>query len=253
MTERPRVLAIGGIDPTGGAGLATDVRMIQARGGLAVAVPACLTVQGRTGLEALEVVSPDLFAAMVGAAIDSGLPSAIKTGLLGDAGVVERVASVLQAPCAAGVPLVVDPVLSVSAGGFAATEAVVEAYLRHLVPLACVVTPNLPEASRLAPEGPESLLSRGCGAVLVTGGHASGDVVEDRLLTSDGEVVLRHPRLAVGVVRGTGCALASALAFGLGHGLEIEDASREAVSALARCLEQTPRSDDDDPAMLVIS
>jgi len=252
VEQRPRVLAIGGIDPTGGAGLTADVRMISARGGEVMAVPACLTVQGPAGLEALEAVQPTLLREMCEAALKERRPTAIKTGLLGTSDVVERVADLLQAPCEAGVPLVVDPVLSVTAGGFSAADALVEAYLRRLLPLAAVVTPNLPEASRLAPDGPESLLSAGCGAVLVKGGHADGDAVEDRLWTVEGETVIRHPRLDVGEVRGTGCALAAALACGLGAGMTVEQASREAVSALARYLERTPRSASGAAAILTI-
>ena len=226
--------------------------MIQARSGVALAVPACLTVQNRSRFDAVQPVSADLFSAMVRAALEDGAVSAIKTGLLGDAAVVEHVAELLREPCDAGVPLVVDPVLAATVGGFAPGDELVEAYLRCLVPLASVVTPNLPEMERLAEQGPQALLALGSAAVLVKGGHGDGDVVEDRLHSQSGEVVFRHPRLAVGPVRGTGCALASAVACGLGAGLGIEEACRGAVATLTRCLGLTSASVDGGPALLAI-
>jgi hydroxymethylpyrimidine/phosphomethylpyrimidine kinase len=229
-----------------------DVRMLQARGATPLAVPACLTVQNRSGCRAVQPVSLDLLTAMVGAALDDGRTAAVKTGLLGSAAAVERVAALLRDVRAAGVPLVVDPVLSATAGGFEAAPDVVEAYLVALVPLATVVTPNLPELARLAGSNPASLLARGAEAVLVKGGHAHHDPVEDRLYTAAGELALRHPRLAVGEVRGTGCALASAVACELGGGAAVAEACRSAVAHLGRCLELTRPAARDGAAMLAV-
>lgn len=252
MADTLRILAIGGIDPSGGAGLGTDARMIQARGGTPLLVPASLTVQNSSGFHRLHPVPADLLAAMVAAAFDEAPVAAVKTGLLGTAAAVEQVAALLVDASASGVPIVVDPVLSASAGGLEADPGVIRAYLAALLPLATLATPNLPEAARLMGEGPRALLTCGVGAVLLKGGHQEGDPVEDRLLWSGGEVVLRHPRLAVGEVRGTGCALAAALACELGRGLDVETACRSAVAIMGRCLEVTSRREDGRAATLTV-
>jgi hydroxymethylpyrimidine/phosphomethylpyrimidine kinase len=162
------------------------------------------------------------------------------------------VADLLREDGRAGVPLVVDPVLSATAGGFEGNQDVIEAYLGALLPMAMVVTPNLPELARLSDVGSSALLARGAGAGLVKDGHGTGDTVEDRLLWSGGEVVLGHPRLEVGEVRGTGCALASALACELGRGRAVDEACRMAVATMGRCLALTPGRSDGGAATLFV-
>ena len=253
MTQSPRILAIGGVDPSGGAGLACDARMIQARGAIPAVVPAVLTVQSNAAFHAWHAVDGDLFASMVHAALEDGHVGAVKTGLLADAATVRRVAELLRGVVAEGVALVVDPVLGATARGLDSGLDVIDAYLGELLPLATIVTPNIPEAQRLAGGDSARLLATQVGAVLIKGGHGGGDVIEDRLSTSSGEVVLRHPRIDVGEVRGTGCALASAIACELAHGAGVEEACRRAVRHMTRCLERTTPAVGGGSAMLAIA
>jgi hydroxymethylpyrimidine/phosphomethylpyrimidine kinase len=207
-------------------------------------------VQDRSGFRELHQVDRPLLAAMIEAALDDGPVAAVKTGLLGAAGTVAAVTEQLRAR-GRGAPVVVDPVLAATAGGLEVDADVVAAYVEALVPLATIVTPNRPEVARLGGE-PQALLALGAAAVLIKGGHGAGDIVEDRLLTADGETVIDHPRLAVGEVRGTGCALASALACELGRGAAIDEACRSAVAVMSRCLEITPPAADGGPSILVV-
>jgi hydroxymethylpyrimidine/phosphomethylpyrimidine kinase len=151
-----------------------------------------------------------------------------------------------------GVPIVVDPVLGATAGGWYASDRLLDVYRNALAPLADLLTPNLEEIERLAPAGPRELLDRGCRAVLVKGGHAAEDPVEDRLWALAGDSVFRHPRLDVGPVHGTGCALATAIACGLARGDGVEVATRAGVTVLHRCLVATTRGRDGHPVPLAI-
>jgi len=235
-----RVLVVGGIDPSGGAGLSADARTLHAHAAMALPVVAALTVQNRFGVRAVEAVRTESLRAAFRAAIDDGPVHAIKTGLLASAEQIEALAQLLG-ELRPRPPLVVDPVLSATAGGHQAPPQVAAAYRRRLVPLATVLTPNLPEAEAiLAGARVDALLAEGCQAVLLKGGHGSGPELTDRLLQRGGELRFSHRRLPVGRVHGTGCALASSLAAGLAHGRTVVAASGDAIGWLQRCLQSLP-------------
>lgn len=236
MTPR-RVLLLGGIDPCGGAGITADVRVLAHHqvDGLPVAL-AC-TVQNRHGFRRLAAVPADLWQQALAAALADGEVHAIKIGLCGEVAQLVDLAAAL-APLIGQVPVVVDPVLSATAGGFAPGSDLVAAYRRDLLPLATVVTPNLPELGALAPAaGSDELLRLGSGAVLLKGGHGGGETVVDRLHHVGGQCDFRHARLPVGPVHGTGCALASALAAQLARGAELDAAAAAAVQFVHACLQ----------------
>lgn len=248
----PRVLVLGGVDPSGGAGLAVDARMVHARGGVPMLVPSCLTVQNRRGMRSAEPVDAALLDAMLGAAVDDGAPDAIKLGMLWDGATAATVARAIASIPPPRPPVVVDPVLSVTAGGWNGNAALVDVYVHELLPVTRVVTPNLPELELLANGDPARILEAGCGAVLVTGGHAEGDVVEDVLWTGGEATRFRHPRIPAGELHGTGCALAAALATGLGAGLDLADACDGALAAVERCIRATEPAADGEVRPLVI-
>jgi hydroxymethylpyrimidine/phosphomethylpyrimidine kinase len=165
---------------------------------------------------------------------------AIKVGMLGNAATVEAVARTL-APLSS-TPIVVDPVLAASSGEALLSEDAIAPLLERLFPLAALVTPNLPEAARLTGLPVDTDEERVAAArrlrgpitaVLLKGGHGAGDELVDLLL--DGETIERftHPR-QTGAMRGTGCALASAVAARLASGEEIADAVRGAVDYVQR-------------------
>jgi hydroxymethylpyrimidine/phosphomethylpyrimidine kinase len=156
---------------------------------------------------------------------------AIKTGMLGDAATVRAVCDVLAAWPA--IPLVVDPVMVAKGGASLLAREALEVLTSRLMPMALIVTPNVPEAEALlgAPIADEaalvraaaSLLRFGARAVLLKGGHLPvGDVV-DALATESGTILFRSPRIATRHTHGTGCTLASGIAAGLAQGMTLTD------------------------------
>lgn len=250
---KPRILAIGGLDPTGGAGIAADARAIAACGGWALPVPACLTVQNRYGFARLEPVDGALLRAMLDAVLQEGRPQAIKIGLVGPIPVVRSLATWLMAHRSRATPVVVDPVLSATAGGYAASDQLAAALRDVLLPAADFVTPNLPELARLAPGGDaRRLLGLGLSGVVVKGGHGEGDVVTDTLVTAQEQVDVEGRRIERGRVHGTGCVFASAFATALAQGMAAPEALRAAHAFVRRCLEATVPASDGLPVPLEI-
>lgn len=242
---RSRVLVIGGLDPSGGAGITADARTLLAHGCDALPVATAITVQNRRGMQKVESVDASLVRDQIRAAVDDGGVRAVKTGLLGSATMVERVADWLARACPE-IPLVVDPVLSATAGGYDAGRDVAAAYRAALAPRASVFTPNLPELAAVAPQGVASLLQEGCEHALVKGGHGDGDELVDELWSVSGRRSFRHARLRVGPVHGTGCALASAVAAGLAREVAVELACERAIAWLQRCLAELPSAECSD-------
>ncbi|RMF69199.1 MAG: bifunctional hydroxymethylpyrimidine kinase/phosphomethylpyrimidine kinase, partial [Alphaproteobacteria bacterium] len=242
----PRVLIIAGLDPSGGAGLAADIRTISALGGHPMPILSAVTVQNTCGVEAVHPLEPALVAAQIRAVCEDIAPDAVKIGMLADPAVVEVVAEAL-APLA-GVPIVVDPVLAAGTGDSLATAPLVPALVTHLLPLAGVVTPNAPELAALTgrPVTTEAeleaaariLLARtGAAAVYAKAGHLSGPVHRDLFMTRDGRrTVHEAPHVTTRAGHGTGCVLASALAWGLGAGLTPEEAARRAHAFVQEAL-----------------
>jgi hydroxymethylpyrimidine/phosphomethylpyrimidine kinase len=231
----PRVLLLGGLDPLGGAGITADAITLALHGVQAAPVPVVLTVQNRRGFVACEPVAAALWQRMVDAVLDDGPIAAVKTGLLGDVRGVEALAALL-ARLPRAVPVVVDPVLSATAGGYDAGRDVAAAYRRALLPLATVFTPNHHEAEAVLGSDPATAFALGCGAVLHKGGHGGAADCVDVLHTPRGAVPFVRPRRAIGRVHGTGCALASAIAAHLAHGADVEVACRAAGDWLAGLL-----------------
>ncbi len=247
VTAMARIVVLGGLDPSGGAGLTLDARVLSVHGCVALPVAAALTVQNRRGLSRLEPVAAALVLEQLQAALGDGDVAAIKTGLIGSADLVEGLAAALPR-LAKGIPLVVDPVLSATAGGYEAGPELARAYREALAPLACVFTPNLPEAGAILSQldGPAGLIARGCQGVLQKGGHGAAAMLEDQYWDRHGVVRMEHPALSIGSVRGTGCALASALSAFLARGLEPAAAARRAVDwlqGLLRLLQAEPAAD----------
>jgi hydroxymethylpyrimidine/phosphomethylpyrimidine kinase len=223
----PRVLAIGGLDPCGGAGITADARILEKLGAHPMAVATCLTDQDRSGMRGALPVEAEWLRRMLDAAIADGPIGAIKTGMFASREGLETVHAAVLPLVHAGVPLVVDPVLSATAGGWHQSVDVVAAYRETLVPFATLVTPNLEELAVVVP---------GAGAVLKKGGHAEGPEVVDRLILGGRTVEIRHERIATGPLHGTGCVLASAIAAFLAMGRGLEAACREAIAVVERCV-----------------
>ncbi len=246
-----RLLLLGGVDPSGGAGLTVDAVVAALHGCDVLPVVAAWTVQNRHRFHSREPVPLTWLAAALTAALADGAVDAIKVGMLGDAATVVFVASALR-PLSGRVPIVVDPVLVSTADGPAASAALVAACREHLVPIASLVLPNHPEAAALWGGRVETALATGCGAVLAKDGHGDGEVVDDVLWRRDAAPMhCRRPRLPVGRVRGTGCALATAVAAQLARGVPIDVACRGAGEWLhARLRDMGPAPADGLPRVL---
>ena len=226
----PRVLIVAGSDCSGGAGIQADIKTVTMLGGYAATAVAALTVQNTLGVSAVQAVPPAFVQAQMRGVLDDIGADAIKTGMLADAAMVSAVADALPD----GIPLVVDPVMVAKGGARLLDDDALGAVLERLLPRAAIVTPNTPELAALsgfdiadevdALEAARALLDFGCRAVLAKGGHLGGAEVADWLVTREGEWRFASPRIDTRHTHGTGCTLASAVATGLGRGLDLRDA-----------------------------
>jgi hydroxymethylpyrimidine/phosphomethylpyrimidine kinase len=243
------VLIIAGSDSGGGAGIQADIKAVTALAGFAMTAITALTAQNTLGVHGVLPVPPDFLRLQIRCVLSDLGADAIKTGMLGDAATVELVAAELDEH-AAGIPLVVDPVMVAKGGASLLADDAVAHIKRVLLPLAALVTPNLPEAEILAgmaiPDeaamrhAAEALLSLGVPAVLLKGGHLPGDEVVDLLATADGIVSFRAPRIATRHTHGTGCTLASATAAGLAQGMSLHDAVARARAYVRAAIAAAP-------------
>jgi hydroxymethylpyrimidine/phosphomethylpyrimidine kinase len=232
----PTVLVIGGSDSSGGAGIARDLHTLHDSRVRGVAVVTAVTAQTNASVRSIHPVPPETIRDQVETALSCNRIDAIKIGMLGTKASVEAVASSL--PRRSDVPLVLDPVLAASSGRALADEDTRIALVELLFPRATLITPNAVEAASLLGEAVVTeavtlesyaltLLDDGPQAVLLKGGHAEGEDSID-ILACEGQEVARlsGPRMH-GTLRGTGCALASAIAAGLARDLPLIDACRE--------------------------
>ena len=223
-SKPPVVLAVGGHDPVGGAGIQADIEAIAALGSYAATALTCLTVQDTENVLALHPVESWILRAQINAVLDDLPVAVIKVGLLGSVAAVNTLADVLEAH--ADIPVVLDPVLAAGGGTALSDEALIEAVRVRLLPATFLLTPNTVEAGRLAGEsGLEAsaavLLARGARHLLVSGGHERGEEVVNHYFGPDGaREEWRWPRLE-GEYHGSGCTLASACAALLARGLPL--------------------------------
>lgn len=238
------ILTIAGSDSISGAGLQIDLKTAAAHGVHACCAVTAVTAQNTTGVSAIQAVEPDVVRAQVRSVFADVPPAAVKVGMLGSQEVARAVAEELAAR--PQVPVVLDPVLVATAGGSLASAGALEVIRNTLLPRATLVTPNLPEAAALAgvqvadeagmQAAARALLAMGAGAVLVKGGHGSGEEVADLLLTPQGSWRFTAPRLP-GEYHGTGCSLSAAIACNLALGAPLPEAVELAHAYLAETLQ----------------
>ena len=233
----PIAVTIAGSDSGGGAGIQADLKTFSALGVYGASVIAALTAQNTRGVSAVLDVPPGFVTAQMDAVFADLAVGAVKIGMLGNAGVVEAVAAGLARHHQSRI--VLDPVMVATSGDRLLTPDAVEALRTRLVPLALVVTPNLPEAAALldAPQATtedemvrqaERLLASGAKAVLMKGGHGQGAESADLLVTATATVRFAAARIATKNTHGTGCTLAAAIAAGLAKGEDLAIAVRTA-------------------------
>jgi hydroxymethylpyrimidine/phosphomethylpyrimidine kinase len=246
---RGRVLIVAGSDSGGGAGIQADIKTVTMLDAYAATAITALTAQNTEGVFGVLPIPPDFIRQQIEVVLGDIGADAVKTGMLHDAAVIETVATAL-AEGAAGVPLVVDPVMVAKGGAPLIEPGAIDALKRLLVSRAAVLTPNLPEAEILCGRtiadaeamraAGESLLALGCGAVLMKGGHLPGDTVTDLLITAAGTRRWQSRRIATRHTHGTGCTLASAIAAGLAQGLDVEGSVDRARAYVQRAIASAP-------------
>ena len=240
MKSYPCALTIAGSDSGGGAGIQADLKTFAALGVYGSSVITAITAQNTRGVRAIHDVPAEIVAAQLDAVLEDLPIAAVKIGMLSSAEIIAVVAGRLRAHNVQTV--VLDPVMLAKSGDPLLRDEAVAALIAELVPLAAVLTPNLPEAARLLhpaqiadpAKTAQALLALGPGAVLVKGGHGEGAEIED-VLWIRGETApcrFTHTRIDTPHTHGTGCTLSSAIAAGLARGLPLPHACEQAISWL---------------------
>ena len=241
----PIALTIAGSDSGGGAGIQADLKTFSALGVYGASVLTALTAQNTREVRAIHAVEPEFIAAQLTCVFDDLSVRAIKIGMLSESAVIEVIAQILADK--ADIPLVLDPVMVAKSGDRLLRSEAIGSLRRALLPLATLITPNLPEAAMLLeiaePQtrqdmqlAAEKLRQLGASAVLIKGGHLSdGDAEEssDFLLTETLACWLPAKRIDTLNTHGTGCTLSSAIAAGLALGKDLESAVREAKTYIS--------------------
>jgi hydroxymethylpyrimidine/phosphomethylpyrimidine kinase len=250
----PLVLAIGGSDPSGGAGIQADLQAIHANGGHAVTVVTSITAQNTRRVLATHDLPGTVVRAQLDAALEDLPIAAVKTGMLGTA---DAVSAIVGALAGRGLPLVVDPVILSSSGFRLLSETGVEALMRDLLPLARVCTPNRHEAEVLSgiavstPADAERAARRiqalGPQAVVVKGGHLEGAPAQDLLLDGDEMHIFPAAEITPGGAHGTGCIFAAALATWLARGAEPAEAVARAKAFVTEAIRRRLRIGQGEP------
>lgn len=231
----PTVMTIAGSDSGGGAGIQADLKTFSALGVFGTSTLTAITAQNTVGVTSVHEVPTDVIAAQIDAVISDIGADAVKTGMLSSTAIVETVAASIRRH---GIEnLVVDPVMVAKSGDRLLRQEAITALCELLLPLAGVVTPNIPEAEDLTGltirsdddvrRAAESILATGARSVVVKGGHRDGAPTD---VYYDGEqfVEFTTERIPSTSTHGTGCTFASAVAAGLAHGLDRPDAVRQA-------------------------
>lgn len=229
---RAVALTLAGSDSSGGAGIQADLKTFTAFKVYGASVITALTAQNTRGVTGVMAVPPAFIAEQADAVASDLVIGAAKTGMLGDTATVVAVAEAVRRHKLA--PLIVDPVMVATSGDVLLRDDAVDAVRSLLMPLATLITPNLLEASHLTGQPAarttedmtqqgHQLLALGPSAVLIKGGHASGDAA-DVLVTRDGVRIYRAGRIDTRHTHGTGCSLSAAITAGLVRGLDLAQA-----------------------------
>ncbi len=233
----PVALTVAGSDSGGGAGIQADLKTFTVLGCYGMSAITAVTSQNTVCVSRALILPPDLVVSQMEDVVTDIGCQAAKTGMLGAPELVEAVAEAIEALSVA--PLVVDPVMVAKSGDVLLQDAAVAALVEHLLPLATVATPNLPEAERLLGrsiktedemvDAARDLGQLGCQAVVVKGGHRA-DAPVDVLWLADGDCVelIEGPRLPSRNTHGTGCVFSAAITAYLAHGVPVPPAVHSA-------------------------
>ncbi|OUJ11288.1 bifunctional hydroxymethylpyrimidine kinase/phosphomethylpyrimidine kinase [Acetobacter okinawensis] len=250
--SRARVLSIAGSDSGGGAGIQADIKAITALGGYAMTAITALTAQNTQGVQDILPIPPGFVREQIRSVVSDIGVDAIKTGMLGGVAqtqaVAEEIARIRQHK--PDLIVVVDPVMVAKGGAALLAEDAVACLHTMLLPLATLITPNLPEAEKLTGQSIHTeedmraaamwLRERTGASVLLKGGHMAGENLVDVLLGPTGFTTFTGQRIATRHTHGTGCTLASALATTLAQGLSLPDALSQSCLYVQEAILQAP-------------
>lgn len=237
----PICVTIAGSDSGGGAGIQADIKTFSALNVYGASVITAITAQNTLAVTAVHDIPSEIVAAQIDAVFSDINVASVKIGMVSVPETIQAIAKGLRHFSG---PVVLDPVMVAKSGDRLLSEAAISTLREKLIPLASLLTPNRPEAACLldcaiacnndeAEAQGRALLGLGAKAVLMKGGHAEGDICTDLLIRKDLPTIkLEAPRIDTQHTHGTGCTLSSAIAAGLGKGLSMEQALREAHTYL---------------------
>jgi hydroxymethylpyrimidine/phosphomethylpyrimidine kinase len=244
----PVALSIAGSDCGAGAGIQADLKTFAALGVYGLTVITAITAQNTVGVRAVQDVNADVITAQLDAVAEDFAIAALKTGMLSSASIIEAVAAGIARHRLG--PVVVDPVMIAKSGDRLLREDAIDALRQKLLPLAEVVTPNIPEAEVLAGRpirtrddrlaAARAIMELGAHAVVIKGGHAEDDPIVDLLVDGQGVHEYRAARVVTTSTHGTGCTFSAAITAGLATGLDLPQAVAEARDYLSRALSAAP-------------
>ena len=244
----PRVLIIAGSDSSGGAGIQADIKTCAAFGAYAATAITAVTAQNTTGVQQVEYMPPELVRAQIRSVISDIGADVVKIGMLGTKEIIEVVAEEIE-PLDAFI--ILDPVAVATSGDALLLDDALSALKDTLLPLADLVTPNVPEAELLTglkikdvddltPAG-DALLKMNVYAALMKGGHLEGKSVVDVLVSEEGANIMSGPRIHSRHTHGTGCTLASAIAANMALGAPLEEAVMSAREFVYQAIKTAPK------------
>lgn len=235
-------LTIAGSDCSGGAGIQADIKTMSALGCYAASAITAITVQNTLGVTAVHAVPPEIVAGQIKAVMDDIEPKAIKIGMVNDAETIFAIAETLKAYCLPH--LVVDPVMVATSGSRLMQDDALDVFCRELLPLATLLTPNVPEAEVLSgikitdkgsmDKAARRVLQLGCNNLLIKGGHLAGQKVDRLYGDVDCEYVAEN--VVTRNTHGTGCSLSSAITTFLAQGFSTDKAIGKAKEWLTEAL-----------------
>lgn len=241
-----KVLTIAGSDSGGGAGIQADLKTIGANGCYGMSVITALTAQNTVGVEGIFPVPVEFVSAQLDAVLSDIGADAVKIGMLFSPELIRTVADQLEKYSVE--TIVLDPVMVAQSGDKLLQDDAIEALKEHLIPMANIITPNLPEASVLLnreistvdalEQAARDLAGLGCSNVLIKGGHLQGSISDDLLYLSKEKrsVLLAGKRVETRNNHGTGCTLSSAIASFLAKGTSVEEAVRSAKQYITEAI-----------------
>ena len=244
----PRVLIIAGSDSSGGAGIQADIKTCAAFGAYAATAITAVTAQNTVGVQQVEFMPPELVRAQIRSVISDIGADVVKIGMLGTKEIIEVVAEEIE-PLDAFI--ILDPVAVATSGDALLQGDAMAALKDTLLPLADLVTPNVPEAELLTglkindvddlTKAGDALLKMNVYAALMKGGHLKGKSVVDVLVSEEGANVMSGPRIRTRHTHGTGCTLASGVAAAMALGASLDEAVMSAREFVFQAIKTAPK------------